>query len=209
MEHAYNIIEFNCQLREMAAIFSKDDRFSLHDYLHRRKCQLSALQSAHQAMFSIAAEFVLSLTSLLTISNRTICQTTHLESIMSYIIENAIIATENGFGINYRKVLITHGFLSRAEVAFAKAGFGSIHFAWNNYKKRGIGSRHDKVILVAYSESMNKCIYTCDTAKRCDEEAILEVPQFHGHKVQTWLSFISKNGIFISDSIYTGEVTVT
>lgn len=212
MEQSFNIIEFNCQLRQMAAIFNEDS-FSLHDYLQGRKCQLSALQSAlqsaHQAMFSKAAEFVLSLTSLLSINNRAIGKIIHLDSIMSDILKNAIIATENGFGINYEKVLITHGFLPRAEVALAKAGSGDVHFAWNNSRKRGIGSRNDKVILVAYSESLNKCVYTCDTARRRDEEAIMEVPQFHGHKVQTWLSFISTNGTFISNSVYTGEVAVT
>ena len=209
MEHSFNIIEFNCQLHQMAAIFNKEDRSGLHDYLHGRKCQLSALQSAHQAMFSKAAEFVLSLTSLLPINNHAFSKPVHLASLMSYILENAIIFTGTGFSIDYRKVLVTHGFLPRAEVAHAKPGSGCINFAWTNYSKRRIGSRNDKAILVAYSESLNKCVYTVDTARRCDEEAIMEVLQFHGDKVQTWLSFISTKGTFISDSVYAGEVTVT
>jgi len=187
---------------------SYDNTYHLRSFLLRKNREPNAFQLVQQEMFSKAAEFVLSFSSLLMLSSRTSSKTAHLSSVMSYVYRKAIAYNNARFHIDYRKVLISHGNLPTAEVAVIKASPGSITFTWNNSSGMDAARSYDKTILVVYCEALNKCIYIIGEARRRDEEAILEVPQFHGYEVQTWLSFISVDQRNLADSTHTGALFV-
>jgi hypothetical protein len=186
-----------------------DNTYQLRSFLLRKNREPNAFQLVQQEMFKKAMEFVLSLSSLLLLSNRTGKRAVHLSFIMAYVYGKAIIYTGSGFSIDYQKVLVTRGNLPTTDMAIARAAFNSISFTWGNNVNMDVSRSHDKAILVVYCEALNKFVYIIGEARRRDEQAILEVPQFHGYEVQTWLSFQSTDKKYIADSIYTGPLFVT
>jgi len=188
---------------------SYDNMYHLRSFLLRKNREPNAFQLVQQEMFSKAADFVLTLSPVLLLNNRTISQTAHLSSVMSYVYRKAITYSSKGFSINYPRVLVSHGNLLPAETAATKTSPGYITFSWNNNAGSDSTRGFDKAILVVYCEALNKCIHIIGETRRRDEEAILEVPQFHGYEVQTWLSFISADERNLADSIHTGALFIT
>ncbi|AEW01228.1 hypothetical protein A4D02_32900 [Niastella koreensis] len=128
---------------------------------------------------------------------------------MSYVYRKAITYSSKGFSINYPRVLISHGNLPPAQTAVTKTSPGCITFAWSNDAGSDLTRGFDKAILVVYCEALNKCIHIIGETRRRDEEVMLEVPQFHGYEVQTWLSFISADKRNLADSTHTGALFIT
>ena len=188
---------------------SYDNTYHLRSFLLRKNHEPTALQLVQQDMFTKASEFVLSLSSLLLLSSRTVNKSAHLSFVMSYIFKKAITYNSGGFSVNYRKVLVTHGNLPTAQVALVKTAPGSITFTWTNPIDMSITRSYDKTIMVVYCEALNKCVYVIGETRRRNKEATLEIPQFHGYEVQTWLSFISVDKRNLADSSYTGALFIT
>jgi uncharacterized protein DUF6266 len=188
---------------------SYDNTYHLRSFLLRKNHEPTALQLAQQDMFIKASEFVLCLSPLLLLSNRTVTKSAHLSFVMSYIFKKAITYNSGEFSVNYRKVLVTRGNLSPAEVALVKTAPGSITFTWTNPIDMDLTRSYDKAIMVVYCEALNKCVYIIGETRRQAEEATLEVPLFHGYEVQTWLSFISADKRNLADSSYTGALFIT
>jgi hypothetical protein len=208
MGHTTETFTFTNKRSNVVEYSSYDNTYHLRSFLLRRNREPNAFQLVQQEMFAKSAEFVLTLSSLLLLSNRTISKTTHLSFVMSYVYRKAILYSNGQFRINYQKVLISHGNLPAA-VAVTKTSAGCITFSWNNNAGCDVTRSFDKAILVVYCEVLNKCVYIIGEARRRDEEALLEVPQFHGYEVQTWLSFISTDQRNLADSTHTGALFVT
>jgi hypothetical protein len=51
-------------------------------------------------------------------------------------------------------------------------------------------------------------VYTLNGPNRSSGQAMLDVSQFSGKNVETWLGFISADGKEIANSLYTGQVAV-
>ncbi|THU32910.1 hypothetical protein FAM09_26020 [Niastella caeni] len=189
---------------------NKDNPYYLFSkHLANNIRNLTTLQFAQQTMFVKLSEFVLSLFPFLVTSTRFVKRANDISFVMADIFKNGLSCTGPEFNIDYSKVLVSQGNLPGGILVHVKASLSTIHFTWEHYKCSRTGQGSDKAILVAYCEALNKCIYTTWGARRQDEEAILEVPQFHGHTVQTWLSFISADGKQISKSTYTGAVKLS
>jgi len=87
-------------------------------------------------------------------------------------------------------------------------GGNGIVFNWINNAGTGHARAADRVVLVAYCKELNECEYTTAGAPREAGTAILGVKEFKGYPVQTYIAFISENGVEISNSIYTGEISL-
>ena len=209
MSHLSDSTTLTNQRSNVVEYSSYDNTYHLRSFLLRKNREPNAFQLVQQEMFSKAAEFVLNLSPLLLLSNRTISKTAHLSFVMSYVYRKAITYSSKGFSINYPRVLISHGNLPPAEKAVTKTSPGCITFSWNNNAGTDLTRGFDKAILVVYCEALNKCIHIIGETRRRDEEALLEVPQFHGYEVQTWLSFISADKRNLADSMHTGALFIT
>lgn len=209
MAHVTNTPTLTNTYNSVVEYSSYDNTYHLRSFLLRKNHEPTALQLVQQDMFTKASEFVLCLSSLLLLSSRTVNKSTHLSFVMSYIFKKALTYNGAGFSVNYRKVLVTHGNLPPAQVALVKTAPGSITFTWTNPMDMNTSCSYDKTIMVVYCEALNKCVYIIGETRRRDEEATLEVPQFHGYVVQTWLSFISIDKRNLADSSYTGALFIT
>lgn len=112
-------------------------------------------------------------------------------------------------GIIYEKVLISRGVLWNTHKGEAKAASTTITFKWLNNSGTGNARPHDRCIVVAYCETLNKCLFSAAGIERRAGQATLTVPEFRGHPVHTWLAFMSADGTKASNSVYTGRVMIT
>jgi hypothetical protein len=106
-------------------------------------------------------------------------------------------------------VFISRGFLPRAMQATASPdNSGSIRFAWTNeVVLTGVAQQTDKVVMVAYCPECNRSVYRKGVYRSAMTD-ILSVTGFKNKIVYTWLAFMSEDGIYVSDSMFTGPIMV-
>ena len=174
----------------------------------KRTGKLSDAQLEQQAKFAVAGKFTQSMNDLLTLGFRDqAIKMTGKNFAQSLILKDAITGTYPDFQIDYSKVLLSQGKLPKVKkpVVTAEAN-GIIRFTWTNDAKRKLAKVNDQAILVAYCPEENETEYAFGAAREAGT-GTLDVSEFTGKKVHTWISFISADNKDVATSIYTGLVT--
>lgn len=122
----------------------------------------------------------------------------------AYNIRNAITGNYPKCRIDFDAVKVSRGQLYNSHTADSYCNSGKIHFNWRNLKINNASDK-DISVLVAYCPTKKKCIYNLNGPLRMEEKGNLDVSEFKGHVVHSYLSFISANGLMNSDSKYTGR----
>lgn len=170
----------------------------------------SDAQIEQQAKFKLASTFTQSMNDLLTLGFKDFAtKMTGTNYALSGIIQNAIIGTYPEFKIDYSKVLISRGNLPKAKSPVVTAEANSIiKFTWENNAGKKASKANDQAILVAYCPELLEADYVFGPARDAGT-GTLDVVEFKGKVVHTWLMFMSANGKLMATSVYTGEVTIT
>lgn len=170
----------------------------------------SAAQLEQQAKFGCIARFVNKFTDLLMACYADTPEQTAINRAFSDIYANAVIGSYPAFDLDYSKVPISDGSLHNVNGPAAGAtGGGIIRFTWNDNTGGIKAKATDKAVLAVYCPELNQAIYTISGAERSATTDNLNVMNFTGKEVETWISFLSANGKFAAPSIYTGRITVT
>jgi hypothetical protein len=175
-----------------------------------RKGNPTLLQLEQQARFSLIIKFIQPLTSLFnqTFSNGAVGMS-GFNKALSYNIQNAITGVYPTFSINYPMLLISKGDLPNAPAPIvASPAAGKLAFSWTDNSGIGKARPTDMAIVAAYSEELNHWIFNLSTAARNAGTYTLDALSLTGKPVQTFLGFISADGKFVSNSLYTGIVNV-
>ncbi|MBC7937094.1 MAG: hypothetical protein H7Y86_17230 [Rhizobacter sp.] len=177
----------------------------------KRKFIATDKQLAVQIRFGLATKFANSMGKLLQLTFKDYAvEQTGINSCVSYILKDAIIGIFPDFSISYPNVLVSRGDLPNVLAPTAVAAAGSmVNFSWTNNSGVGIAKPTDKAILVAYCPEMNGAIYTTGSAARSALTDELNLAGFTGKPVETYIGFISEDGLNIARSLYTGQVTVS
>jgi len=167
-------------------------------------------QLKQQARFAIAGKFTQSMNDLLTLGFRDqAIKMTGKNYGQSIILRDAITGTYPDFQIDYSKVLLSQGKLPKAKKpAVTAEANGIIKFTWTNDAGRKLAKANDQAVLIAYCPDENEAEYAFGPAREA-ATGTLDVSEFSGKKVHTWISFLSANGKLIANSVYCGEVTIT
>jgi len=176
----------------------------------KRTGPLSDAQLEQQAKFAVAGKFTQSMNDLLTLGFRDqAIKMTGKNYAQSLILKDAITGTNPDFQINYSKVLLSQGKLPKAKKpAVTAEANGIIKFTWTNDAGKKLAKTNDQAILVAYCPEEDETEYAFGPARNA-ETGTLDVAEFTGKKVHTWISFMSANGKLLAKSVYCGEVTIT
>ncbi len=168
-------------------------------------------QIEHRIKFSLLARFIGSMSRLLMTSFKdSAVRMTGTNSAFAYNYNNAIAGTYPAFTLDYSKVLISKGQLHNAvNPTSATAGNGQLKISWVDNSGIAMANSDDKCIIVVYCPELNQAVYTTAGATRSAASDIINVGNFTGRQVETWVSFISSNGSDIASSIYTGQLTVS
>ena len=132
---------------------------------------------------------------------------TEFQCAMSYNIAHAISGTHPDFKIHYELVCVSRGQLPNAVLPEVKMEGDKIRFFWADNTGIGMAAAGNRAMLAAYCPANNEWCSAISDAQRADCSALLPVINVDGSRYQTWLSFVSADGV-TADSIYTGEVMV-
>lgn len=129
----------------------------------------------------------------------------------SYNIRNAVGGEYPDQQIEFDQLVLARGDLSKVDDPQAAAdGPGEISFSWGDNSGEGSALPDDKVVVTIYNPERDSVIYHTDLATREDESLTLTLPEsFQGSEVETYLFVMSSDEKLVSDSLYTGQVTVT
>ena len=106
-------------------------------------------------------------------------------------------------------MLLTQGKLPRIKKPVtAPEANGILRFTWTNDAGNKLAKANDQAILIAYCPEENEAEYAFGPASDAGT-GTLDLAEFSGRKVHTWLSFMSVNGKLLANSVYSGEVTIT
>lgn len=133
---------------------------------------------------------------------------TGMNAAISYVMKHAIAGEFPDFSIAFDHVLISRGKLPNVEqVTVVADAPETLRFNWTNNEGIGKATGDDKVLLVAYNEEHEGVVYNIGANRHAGTD-ILEMGDFSGHTIHTWISFISADGRDVANSIYTGTVVV-
>jgi len=130
---------------------------------------------------------------------------------MKVLMNSALEGIYPEYKIMYNKFLISKGELPAPKDAAAGLDAdGNLVFTWADNSTEGTAKANDIVVLVAYFPNKPvRLIYLLDAAKRETGFATLLVPAGNeGSIAETWLGFISADGLIASNSVYTGPLEV-
>ena len=176
-----------------------------------RNSSPSVAQLAQQIKFGMCIRFVQSLSGLVEMSfNNFAVKKTGINSALSYTLKNAVTGTYPLFSINYADVLVSRGDLPNVLGPGIVMGAGSVlTYAWTDNSGVGIAKPTDKAIMAAYCADYNQAIYSTGSATRNALTDSLNLATFTGKQVQTYIGFVSEDGLNVASSIYTGAITVS
>lgn len=166
-------------------------------------------QATQRVKFSLVFRFLQSMKDLLDIGFKDFAvKMTGPNSALAYNIKNAVTGNFPNFSILYSEVLISRGSLPKASLPVAAVGAsGTVAFTWANNTGIGKAKADDKSILVAYCPELNHTLYATGASRSAGADT-LNVPEFKGKIVQTWVSFVTANNKDIAQSVFAGQVTV-
>ncbi|AEW01230.1 hypothetical protein A4D02_32910 [Niastella koreensis] len=209
MAYQINLFNFTGTLGNVVGYYYKG-KYCLRSRAVRKNQNVSLKQLIQQEKFGLAGRFVRCLTPVFAQSIPDHKKMTKSNFVMSSILRNAITGTYPDFRIDYSQVQVSRGHLQNEWDGKAIAASEKVIFTWgNNSLCHGNAKGDDKAILVVYCEALNQCVYSMNEINRSAGCAALPVSIFKGHKVETWIGFISANRKLISNSIYTGPLFIT
>lgn len=184
------------------------------DYMRSKSAKRNFMptpaQQEQQAKFKLMVAFLHSMSGLLADSFRNYAiKMTGFNNALSYNLKNAVVGLYPSYTVDYSMVLVSRGDLPNAIAPKVTAAAGSlINYAWVDNTGTGKAKATDLTILVVYCESTNQSLYVVGGAARSIGTDTLNVANFKGKLVETYLGFISADGREVASSMYTGQVTV-
>lgn len=113
-------------------------------------------------------------------------------SAMGYNLKSAISGTYPGYEVNYQSVLVARVDLPNASNPQAVSTLaGQVEYTWSDNTGVGKAKFTDKAMLLVYCPELKQAIYTTGSANRNLSADTLDVTEFIGKSVETYLSFIS------------------
>lgn len=168
------------------------------------------LQLDQRARFSTTIRFLQPMSSLLNVSFRDYAvKMTGFNNAMSYTLKNAIVGTYPTYGVDYSLALVSRGDLPNVLAPAATTTGSEVLYTWTPNMGVGKAAATDKAILAVYCAARQQCIYTTLGADRSTGAASINVSPFAGETVQTYIGFIAASGKDMSNSFYTGELTIS
>lgn len=127
---------------------------------------------------------------------------------MSYMLTKALDTSVTPYQVKYNQVKLTSGELPYAnDMAVAlDATSGQLAFSWKNNPGIELSEESDVSVLIAYSPSMNRIIFTRKGPQRSAETGMLNVSAFKGQTIETYMAFLKPTERMVSESFYTGQV---
>lgn len=120
--------------------------------------------------------------------------------------QNVVLGVSPNFKVNYKKVVISKGELSKPERATVKRKTKlKVEMTWNKTLLENAKDT-DQMCWLEYNATIKEAKTITSETLRCSGKdiLILEWPDIAGDEIHYWMFFISKDGRNRSDSVYLG-----
>lgn len=175
-----------------------------------RRKNFTQAQLEQQAKFSLVVQFTAPMADLFSTSFYSYAdRMSGVNSAQSYTLRNAITGQFPNYSIAYNLALVSRGDLPMANAPAAATAGDNVNFSWQSNAGLGRAKETDTAIMVAYCPVMNAALFSLQGPERQTGAGSLNVSVFKGNLVHTWLAFLSsEKGINVSNSVYTGALTI-
>lgn len=121
----------------------------------------------------------------------------------SYLMKRCISTNEEGTAmIDFRRVMVSIGFLKDAPNASTSREANKIVFRWTDNSGEGNAESTDIVMLLVYNKDKDAAVYYTNAGLRSDSSASIPTPEdWKNDALVTYLSFTSADGEDISNSV--------
>ncbi len=107
--------------------------------------------------------------------------------------------------IDFSKLIITQGILPLAPgISGSSPKEGKLLFRWTDDSGVGKSRADDQVFVAIYSRQAKKWVFNINAGKRSRGYCIIDLKWFNGKRLQTYIGFVSADGIWVSDSLLCG-----
>ncbi|HEV3224012.1 MAG TPA: DUF6266 family protein [Puia sp.] len=175
----------------------------------KRKGQPSESQLEVQAKFTLMTNFLRPLADLL---DQTFKKTAvGMTGVNKAFAENkrAVTGTAPNFTVDYPKVFLSTGSLPGImSPVLTSPTAGKLQLTWtdNSGKKKALSS--DLLFVAAYSQDLDEWEFVEDAAPRNAGTFTMDLTEFSGKTVQTYVGVFTADGKTVSDSQFTGAVAI-
>jgi Family of unknown function (DUF6266) len=175
----------------------------------RKRSNNSPSQVKQQAKFALMHSFLKPLLSLLNETYKNLAiQMTGFNKAFSYNVKNAITGEYPDLKIDYSMVLLGRGDLPNVAMPVKLVSTeGKLIFNWTDNSGRGKAKMTDKAFVAVYcEEEKGGWIEGMNLATRNIGSCSVDVTQFLGKEVQTYIGFMTYDGKDVTDTLYTGTI---
>ncbi len=175
----------------------------------RGKRAFSAKAAQQQKKFGLVTSFLRSLTPLLrdTFASSS-SKMSGFNAATAYTLKNAVKGDFPDYSIDFSLVLVSRGSLPGAVKPVASVNGTAVHFTWQDNSGTGNAVKNDPVVVVVYSPAKQQALFITHTATRSSATVDIDVSQFRGDDVHTYIAFLATDASDASDSLYTGKLTM-
>jgi Family of unknown function (DUF6266) len=175
-----------------------------------RKGRSSPLQIQQHAKFRLMNAFLIPLVNFLNITYNSIAVgMSGYNKAFSYNVKNAIGGIFPEFVIDYPAVLVSRGDLPNVQLPNVSSPVsGTLEFSWADNSGKGKAKSTDNAFAALYNEENGHWVCKVNLATRNAGECILDLGSFKAKVVHSYFGFISADGKEVTDSIYTGPVSL-
>ncbi len=177
-----------------------------------RRVSNTEAQVNQRIKFGLVTQFMQPVNSIIPIGFKGIAkgQMSPFNYACMWTLKNAITGTSaSDFALDYSKVQISDGDLSRAAVASAEMTAGVVNFHWEDNSRTGVGNSTDKVVILVYNVDKKEISYSVGATTRAEGEGSLPLPYSEvGDQLLLFLFFQSTSDpLLVSTSQFLGNVT--
>jgi Family of unknown function (DUF6266) len=189
------------QFRGMQIVRSKSEKIQAN-YSPARVVQMTK--------FSLVTKFLSPLSQFMNLAHKKNFKTmTAYNKLWSLNMNQIIAGAWPDLRIDYRKVIVTTGSLPRPhEATVACARSGHLVLSWSNDFDCGSARSDDQLYVAVYNEETKTWKVFENIATRIDGSWILDMKAFRCCRLQTYIGFISADGLRVSDSQWLGMINV-
>jgi len=181
----------------------------------RRRKPFSDKELNQQARFALMNQFLIPVKDLLNISFAHLAYRMNgFNKGFSYNVKTAILGIRPNLSIDYPRVLLSRGDLTKPEsVVITPLSPTTLQFTWTDNSGTGKALRTDRLFVAVFIPRKNYWFYKMNVATREAGNYILDITQltrdisvFYGKPLQSYIGFVAEDGKDASDSVYTGQV---
>jgi hypothetical protein len=181
----------------------------------KRKKPFSDKELNQQARFALMNQFLIPVKNLLNISFAHLAYRMNgFNKGFSYNVKAAILGFSPDLSIDYPRVLLSRGDLTKPESAsVTPLSPTTLQFTWMDNSGTGKALRTDQLFVAVFIPGKNYWFYKMNVAAREAGNYVLDITLltrdisvFYGNPLQSYVGFVSEDGKDASDGMYTGPV---